>query len=85
MSNKNEHQWKVIPGVLLDRSLPWDDDGRHPSSWGGDQEGAWWGKGQGRNKVGQLFDTYWHLILAYIGEHIIIFAYFTKDCTLEVE
>ena len=39
----------VKPGVLLDRSLPWNDDGRHPGVGGGDQEGAGRGERQGRD------------------------------------
>ena len=34
-------------GVLLDGSVPRDDDGRHPGTGGGDQEGAGRGEGEG--------------------------------------
>ena len=37
-------------GVLLDGSVPRDDDGRHPGTGGGDQEGAGRGEGEGRDQ-----------------------------------
>ena len=37
-------------GVLLDGSVPRDDDGRHPGTGGGDQEGAGRGEGKGRDQ-----------------------------------
>ena len=40
----------VKPGVLLDGSLPRNDDGRHPGVGGGDQEGARRGERQGGNQ-----------------------------------
>ena len=44
------HEESSKSGVLLDGSVPRDDDGRHPGTGGGDQEGAGRGEVEGRDQ-----------------------------------